>query len=483
MIVPFCMARKECELTIPKAGRYSQSSMLRRFLSLAAAAPAHPALVDGQSGLVITRGDLLARAGELGAEWTAAGLRLGDVVAVQLSNSSELVAALLAALQLGLVMALIDRDASETEVATILSHFAIKGLLYRPDRASSRAAISIRSVISPPALAPNARLIKLTSGSTGMPKAIVCTEENLIADCENICATMGITPSDVNLGAIPFSHSYGFSNLVTPLLLQGTAVVMSNDYLPLSLLALANRYHCTVAPLIPMVFDHLTNLPKSDGDFRSVRTFISAGAPLMPATSRRFRERFGVDVHTFYGCSECGGIAYDRSGGAVERGTVGSPLEGVRTEVDGRSQRMAVRSDSVALGYLHDATTFHPFEQRRFVTDDFVSIDAASEISISGRSGDLINTAGKKVNPREVEQVILQIDGVRQAKVYGEPAGARGEVVAAAVVASPDVTRDQVRQFCRARLSLHKVPRIVKLIESIPVDERGKVKRAALALL
>ena len=80
------------------------------------------------------------------------------------------------------------------------------------------------------------------------------------------------------------------------------------------------------------------------------------------------------------------------------------------------------------------------------------------------------------MNPREVEAVILQIEGVREAKVYGEPAGARGEVVAAAIVATPDVTREQVREFCRARLSLHKVPRIVKLIEAIPVDERGKVK-------
>jgi long-chain acyl-CoA synthetase len=72
---------------------------------------------------------------------------------------------------------------------------------------------------------------------------------------------------------------------------------------------------------------------------------------------------------------------------------------------------------------------------------------------------------------------------VRQAKVYGEPAGARGEVVAAAVVASPDVTREQIRAWCRDHLSPHKVPRIIKLIESIPVDERGKVKRAALAEL
>ena len=91
--------------------------------------------------------------------------------------------------------------------------------------------------------------------------------------------------------------------------------------------------------------------------------------------------------------------------------------------------------------------------------------------------------AGKKVNPREVEAVLLEIDGVTEAKVYGEPAGARGEVVAAAIVATPDVTRELVREFCRARLSLHKVPRIVKLIDQMPVDERGKVKRAALAAL
>ena len=102
------------------------------------------------------------------------------------------------------------------------------------------------------------------------------------------------------------------------------------------------------------------------------------------------------------------------------------------------------------------------------------------EIALTGRASDLINTAGKKVNPREVEAVILQIDGVREAKVYGEPAGARGEVVAAAIVALPDVTREIVREFCRARLSLHKVPRIVKLIDEMPVDERGKIKRAAL---
>ena len=142
-----------------------------------------------------------------------------------------------------------------------------------------------------------------------------------------------------------------------------------------------------------------------------------------------------------------------------------------------------MRGAAVALGYLHDAATFVPFEDSTFVADDLAQIDAAGEVTLIGRASELINTAGRKVNPREVEQVILQMDGVREAKVYGTPAGARGEVVAAAVVASPDVTREQVREFCRARLSMHKVPRIVKLIDAIPIDDRGKVRRSALAEL
>ena len=225
------------------------------------------------------------------------------------------------------------------------------------------------------------------------------------------------------------------------------------------------------------MFEHLSSTDRADGNFDTVRTFISAGAPLPPSTSRRFRERFGKSIHSFYGCSECGGITYDREGGAVERGTVGSAMDGVTLSM--RGARLVVHSLATADGYLHDASNFEPFEHGKFITDDLVEM-RNSEVALTGRVSELINIAGKKVNPREVEQIILQIDGVHEAKVYGEPAGARGEVVAAAVVAEPGVTREQVREHCRARLSAHKVPRIVKLIERIPLDERGKVKRAAL---
>ena len=449
------------------------------FLSITAEKPDAVALIDGATGRVTTRAGLLERSRAIGAELAHAGLGEGDLIAVQLPNSVEFVATWLAALEGRFVFVPIDRDAPETEIAAILGHFGIKGLLYRPDRSLPGYAITTRPATQRPPLPHDARLLKLTSGSTGKPKAIVASEANLIADCRNICSTMRIAPADTNLGAIPFSHSYGFSNLVSPLLVQGTAVVISNDYLPQSIIDLANHHRCTVAPLIPMVFDHLASV--SHGNFTTVRTFISAGAPLPASTSRRFRERFGIDIHSFYGCSECGGITYDRGGAAVERASVGPAMNGVTLEVT--SSRVTVHSEAVALGYLVDRQTFQPLEAATFLTDDLVEIRENGEVVLTGRASDLINTAGKKVNPREVEQVILQIDGVRQVKVYGEPAGARGEVVAAAIVGNPDLTREQVREFCRTRLSLHKVPRIVKLIESIPVDERGKVKRAALAQL
>lgn len=452
-----------------------------RFVFLTAESPESAALIDGTTGRVTTRAGLLARAGDLASQLRGAGLGRGDVLAVQLPNSVDFVATWLAVLNLGLVMVPVDRDAPETEVGSILGHFGIKGLLYRPDRTSLSIAITTRPGTHRPPLPRDARLVKLTSGSTGQPKGIVASEANLIADCENICSSMHIAPYDRNLGAIPFSHSYGFSNLVTPLIMQGTAVVISNDYLPQSINDLCNRHVCTVVPLIPMVFEHLASIARGHGEFDTVRAFISAGAPLPPSTSKRFRERFAMDIHSFYGCSECGGITYDREGSAVEGGSVGTAMTGVELEV--RGARLTVRSASVALGYLADEKTFQPLESGLFTTDDLVEVRDNGEVVLTGRASDLINTAGKKVNPREVEHVIMQLDGVRQVKVYGEPAGARGEVVAAAVVGNPDLTREQIREFCRARLSLHKVPRIVKLIESIPVDERGKVKRAALALL
>lgn len=462
----------------PSSSR-GRSALSERFRALSVAAPDHPALIDGASGLVTTRSSLVARTVALRQQMEASGVSRGMRVAIQLPNSVDFIAAFLAAVELECTTVPIDRDARDSEVSAILDQFGVSALIYRAHAPNDPPSITIRDVTPPPGESSIA-LIKLTSGSTGMPRGIMTTAENLIADCTNICETMRIRPDDRNLGAIPFSHSYGFSNLVTPLLLQGTMIVISNDYLPHSILNLGNSFECTVLPGIPMIFEHLSMLPHEDGAFETVTTFISAGAPLSPGVSRRFRERFGQQIHSFYGCSECGGIAYDSEGGAVERSRLGSAMANVTLSIDPETNRLVVESGAVARGYSDGEDGALRFRANRFLTDDLANLDEARELELVGRVGDLINTAGKKVNPREVETVILQMEGVRQARVFGEPAGARGEVVAAVVVADPDVTREQVRAFCAARLSSHKVPRIVKFIEAIPLDERGKFKRSAL---
>jgi len=459
--------------------------LLDAFRRLTESDPTTSAMISAD-GRVTTRAGLATEAARLADLLRGGEVVEGAAVAVQLPNSTEFIATFLAIRQLGATMIPIDRDARESEVAGVMQHFSCSALVHVLDRHDPDSELRIAPrTVDRRSFFNGAALLKLTSGSTGLPKGVVTSEANLAADGTNICRTMEIRSSDVNLGAIPFSHSYGFSNLVVPLLLQGTQIVFSNDYLPLSILELANLHRCTIFPGIPMIFDHLSKLPEDDGKLDLVRTVISAGAPLSPAVATQFRLRFGLPIHSFYGCSETGGISYDRLGGSVERGTVGSPLDGVTLEIDDATGRLLVSSPAVARGYAmssdDDPNGFD--ESSSFLTEDLATIREDGELELTGRSGDFINAAGKKVNPREVESTILQIPGVREVKVFGEPAGARGEIVVAAVVAAPAVTREVVRSWCREHLSSYKVPRVVKLLDALPRDERGKVKRAALQLL
>lgn len=406
------------------------------------------------------------------------GMAPGSIVAFRLRNSALLVASVLALLRSGHTILPIDRDAKNVEVERITSAFGASALLTEGSPVTLEPLSNSARVAIPEGTA----MIKLTSGSTGQPRGVATSEQNLLADARSICLDMQIGAGDVSFGAIPLSHSYGFSNLVTPLLMQGTAIVASNDYLPLSMISLANRTRCTVLPGVPMMFDLLANLPRGDGTFETVRTFVSAGAPLRESTARIFNQRHGAQIRTFYGCSECGGISYDRLGGATSRGTVGKPMSGVGIEVDERG-RLVVSGDSVALGYVNAS------EQEAgmlgggvFRAEDLIEITDGGEIRILGRASDLINVAGRKVNPREIENVILEMEEVRDVRVSGFDGGARGDVVAA-VIEATGLTKAAVRDFCAARLASHKLPRRITIVDELPRDQRGKVRQADLRRL
>jgi len=157
----------------------------------------------------------------------------------------------------------------------------------------------------------NPALLKLTSGTTAAPRAIRFGSEQLLADCEQICDTMGISDVDLNFGVIPISHSYGFSNLLTPLIARGVPLVVSQDRTPRAVLADIAKTDATVFPGMPLfyqAFCEMKNIPP----LPKLRVCISAGAPLPIATAKKFRDKFALPIHSFYGASECGGICYDR---------------------------------------------------------------------------------------------------------------------------------------------------------------------------
>jgi acyl-CoA synthetase (AMP-forming)/AMP-acid ligase II len=328
---------------------------------------------------------------------------------------------------------------------------------------------------------PRPVLLKLTSGTTAAPRAIRFRSEQLLADCNQICDTMGIGADDVNFGVIPLSHSYGFSNLVTPLLVRGVALVLSRDRMPRAVLDDLAASGATVFPGMPVfyqAFCEMENPPPLPG----LRLCISAGAPLPLEVARKFRDKFQRSVHSFYGSSECGGICYDREARLEEPGFVGPAMEGVKVEMldpDAPASRIRVGSAAAGDGYLPEPEN-EKLGGGFFAPDDLLSRSRGG-FRIVGRVSDVINVAGKKVNPAEVEAELLRFDGVRAAVVFGRQSPLRNEEVTACVAAEPGVREPELLDFCRRRLSGWQVPKRIFFVDEIPVNERGKVSRKELA--
>jgi len=255
----------------------------------------------------------------------------------------------------------------------------------------------------------------------------------LLADCNQICDTMGISDADLNFGVIPISHSYGFSNLLTPLIVCGVPMVVSRDRTPRAVLADLARTNATVLPGTPIFYQAFCDMHDVPA-LRQLRLCISAGAPLAGTVAKKFFEKFKLLIHSFYGASECGGICYDRDGTAFEDGVVGEPLKNVDVEMidpAAPSSQIRLRSAGVGDGYFPE-----PDEQKLangiFVPDDLLARTERG-FKIVGRISDVINIAGKKVNPGEVEAHIIGFPGIKQAVVFGRPAAAgalRNEEVA-----------------------------------------------------
>ena len=432
----------------------------------------------------------------------------GSVLALQIGNHPDWPALLLACLRRQLVVLPLEQSIGDTERDVALKTCSAKAFItgstatttlslkrrwsLRPvgkgEGEGGNTPVHARSFVYEIANGPSPdwgenppSLLKLTSGTTAAPRAIRFRSAQLLADCDQICATMGISDADLNFGVIPISHSYGFSNLLTPLIVHGVPIVLSSDRLPRAVLLDLAQTNATVFPGTPVLYQALGEMENVPA-LPKLRLCISAGAPLSGATAKEFFDRFARPIHSFYGSSECGGICYDRYGKVFEDGFVGAPMKDVDlTMVDPKIEMSQVRVRSAAVG---DGYYPEPDEEKlgggTFMPDDLLT-RCGETFKVVGRVSDVINVAGKKINPAQIEAQLLRFAGVREAVAFGRKSSPRNEEVAACVVADVDVREKDLLEFCRRNLSTWQVPKQIFIVDAIPSNERGKISRRELA--
>lgn len=309
--------------------------------------------------------------------------------------------------------------------------------------------------------------LKRTSATTGPARFVAFTAEQLAADPTNIVATMGLRPEWPNLGAISLAHSYGFSNLVLPLLLHGIPLALAGSPLPEALRQAAAELNSPLSlagvPALWRAWHEADAIPPR------TRLAISAGAALPLPLEQALFAKHRLKVHNFMGATECGGIAYDRSDTPRDNAAlIGSAMEKVSLNVE--NGLLQVRSPAVAETYWP-----HPGETLRggvFRSSDLVEL-RDEKLFVLGRAADIIEIAGRKVAPDEIERALQKFG---ECLVFDVPRGHEKQIVA--VVVGDPSRLDEIRKGAAELLPAWQVPRVWRFVETLGANARGKVSRA-----
>jgi long-chain acyl-CoA synthetase len=438
-------------------------SLIEPWRRTVTSAPNAVALIDAATERRWTRAEL-ANLGEAWRRENADAVR-GQIVVFAEANGSEWWKIFLGLIAADATAVALD-PGEPLEAQRAIAKSAGAAWLWRAGKLEPAAADTTRSAKPMKSMgrkkksssgAANGCIIKLTSGSTGLPRVLRFTDAQMLADGKQICASMDIRPDDVNLGAIPFGHSYGLGNLVLPLLTQGTAIVSGAPVLPQGLAAATARWRPTIFPAVPALLRGLVEADIEAKQLESLRTVISAGAPLGPEIARAFHQKFGRKVHSFYGSSETGGITYDRTGDAALAGrSVGKPLDGVRVRF-GLGKRFWVESPAVV-----GRGSFRPADRGE--------LNELGELVLLGRAGRMLKIAGRRLDPAEVERALRELPGIEDALV--DVHAERADSLVAAIVSRqpPMAWRERLRE----RLAAWKIPRRLVVLREFPLTARGK---------
>lgn len=447
------------------------------------------------------------------------GLRNQERVAILLANGASAAVALLGVPAAGAVGVPLNPKLTDPEIEWLLHHSQSRFLLTDefnaarwPQRTQLKLVLQVGEIslvllqLSPgadgipgdlSAVAPHSidpAIILYTSGTTGNPKGVVLTHGNLLSNASGVREAHRLTPKDTALCVLPLFHINGLVITLITSLLVGASLVLPAKFSSRQfwhwVLTYRVRWFSAVPTILSLLLFEKTS-PRPE--ISSLRFARSASAPLPVALLEEFENRIGVPVIESYGMSEAGGQVTSNPLPPLKHkpGSVGLPFTNEVQVVDehgtplraNQTGEVVLRGPNVIRGYLdNESANRESFRNGWFRTGDLGYFDADGYLFLVGRNKELINRAGEKIAPREIEEVIYRLPEIESAAVVGIPDPLYGEEVAVFVVlkAGQALTAEHLIAHCRRSLADFKTPKHVFFVAELIQGANGKVQRRKL---
>lgn len=337
-----------------------------------------------------------------------------------------------------------------------------------------------------------------TSGTTGHPKGVCLSHRNLNTNIQSILSYLQLTKNDSIVNVLPFYYSYGNSILHTHLAIGGRIILEGSMLYPVQILRRIESERATGFSGVPSTYSILLNrVDLSQYDLASLRYVTQAGGAMAPADIQRFRSLLpSANFFVMYGQTEASArLTYLPTDRLMDKmGSVGIPIPNVEIEIrdesgqvvpTGEVGELCARGGNIMQGYWKDLEmTSQVVRDGWLHTGDLARRDDEGYLYIVGRATEMIKSGAHRISPKDIEEVILELDGVAEVAAFGVPDDVLGQAIKVVVVKRADATLDMraIQRYCRQQLASYKIPKFVEFVTEIPRTASGKVQRFKLQL-
>jgi long-chain acyl-CoA synthetase len=463
-------------------------NLYRSLEATAARLPQKNALVEDDD--VVTYAELLRRVDNFADQICEVGVCPGNRIGLAFPNSIAYVALTYALWKCGAVVVPIPTECSAAEVAEITNAMQLQGLITATASAQGAAFspncffVALQPTSPPDNHSLNLAFIRFTSGTTSARKGVALSHETIRDRVRSANQAFGITSEDTVIWCLPMAHHF----LITIVLYVevGATIVLARHVTAKPFLDAVQRWQGTVLYAAPFHYAMLAR-DRSEAQLTSVRLAVSTTCALPQTVADDFFRRFQRPLAQALGVIELGLVAVNIAAARTKWNSVGKAAGEFRIRLDQPDAEgcgeLAVRGPGICDAYV---APWLPREQILrdgwFYTGDIGRFDADGDLFLLSRKTAVINLAGRKVFPEEIETVINQHSGVVESRVYGRPHPHLGEVVEAEIVLRADGNLDAVRTYCRDHLASYKIPTRFTVVPAVPrTPVTGKLLRTSSA--